>query len=83
MSPIASLKLRNMPTGVYPLAGVMALFVSGVSYFSYHVLAKAPDVAFPWQKDKHVWLRIQPDENRKILTFRGKSLEEEMRPYKI
>lgn len=84
MSPIVRMSFRSVPYGVYPLFCVMGLFVSGVTYTSYHFLTRGDAVSMPWQKgkDKHTWLKIKSDENNKMLSYHGANLKQAMKEYK-
>ncbi|KAI9000275.1 hypothetical protein BC832DRAFT_594124 [Gaertneriomyces semiglobifer] len=62
---MAGYSLTNVPSGVYPLFGVMAFAVGGLGYFLYHK-STAPDVIWARKSNPHPWLSVKPNQTSKL-----------------
>lgn len=65
------LTFRKMPTGAYPLVGLMGGVVLGVGFWFTHV-AKHPELNWGKHKDGGVWNSVQPNQTFKLHDASGK-----------
>ncbi|KAI8816485.1 uncharacterized protein EV422DRAFT_545413 [Fimicolochytrium jonesii] len=64
--------LTNVPFGVYPLFGIMAVAVGGCSYFVWHK-STGPDCVWARGKNPEPWNTVQPHQTSKLYDVVGKS----------